>query len=213
MRLFYLDVLRVIATFLVLYSHLVIVGTYAVEIPGTILQSNNAYLPLIPANTQGLHKFGDMLYLVGTEPAVIGVVLFFTLTGYLSMHGRWKSDGKEYLKKRARRLYPTAILSTIIAVAVLHLQGIQFTILQYIGSFTLMYPIIQVAPILVVGWFLVVELIYYLILSLFAERLSFKSIVIFDGFILFLSYIWLLGGSDNLLQIVYFLKYIPIIFI
>ncbi len=211
----WLDLIRFIAAFLVYYGHMVSVATYAPSIPEAISESNSSLLPMLPSET---HVMDELEYLLShflfAQTAVIGVCLFFLLAGYLSVDSKKRYTTRQFLFGRAVRLLPVLWIVTIICGVTLHyVQGIDFKPIEYIAQMTLTSPLIGIRGIVAgVVWTLYTEVIYYLIISI-PKHLDLWFIAIFDAIIVFFIFAWHLTGSGNLLQIVYFLKYIPIIFI
>lgn len=211
----WLDLIRCIAAFLVYYGHMVTVATYAPSVPEAISETNNHLLPMIPVGTHGM----DGLELFFTrflhaQTAVIGVCLFFFLAGYLSVDSQKKYTSRQFLFGRAVRLLPVLWIVTIICGVTLHfVQGIDFTPIEYIAQMTLTTPLIGIRGIIAgVVWTLYTEVLYYLLITI-PKQINLRYIAIVEVIIVLFIKAWHITGSGNLLQIVYFLKYIPIIFI
>lgn len=210
----YLDYIRVFAVFLVLYGHFVTVGSYATSIPMVVSKSNEIKLPIIPVETHIMEWIE--LFVVKNfkiQTAVVGVVLFMILTGYLSIDSREKNTGKYFIVKRFIRLFPVLFMTTFIAGIVYFLhQGVVYGILQYLATFTLLYPILQYEPIMGPVWVLCVEFIFYLLL-LHIKKFKIINLLIINGIILFMVFLQYEHQSTYLVTALYFLKFVPTILI
>lgn len=210
----YIDYIRIIAVFLVLYGHLICVGTNNITFPEIISKNNEKYLPLIPPGTHHLYFIERILYTYfNTQTAVVGVFLFFILTGYLMAMSRYKYTTRNFLINRVLRLFPILLLTIIISGFLLFtVQGIKYDWHNYISTLLLIYPFVQIAPVLGVLWTLIVELIFYLIIS-HVKKMDFKFIVIFNLVVILLIVFNKSLNSINLFSLIYYLKYISIILI
>lgn len=210
----YLDLIRTIGVFLVMYGHLVTVAMYSPTIDVVISEDNNYMLPMLDSTKPAIDsleilfgKFG------GVQTAVVGVVIFFMLTGYLSVDSLKRYGGKEFIKNRIIRLFPGIWIATIIAILISFLtQHITFDMLQVIGQLFMLYPLIQVSAMFGVAWTLAVELFFYVVIAHF-EEVSYKCIIIVNFFVAMATLILYKTQSSNMNQIIYYIKYIPIILI
>jgi len=210
----WIDYIRVIAIFLVLDGHFISVGSFATAIPNVIASNNDINLPIIPSITHNMWKldtfFVDKLH---TQTAIVGVVLFLILTGYLSVNSRNKSTGKEFILKRAIRLYPVLLIATLLSGLIAYIdQNITFNILQYISTSLLVHPILQHNPVIGAVWVLCIEMIFYLIL-MHISKINVKMIAIINAIIIILVLCQFQSNSFILSTILYFVKFIPIILI
>jgi len=162
-RIASLDLLRFISVILVMYGHFVLVGGGATVIPGVI--ADGIALPLIDNSIWGFWKFETLLVeTFHTQSAVLGVTLFFMITGYLIPTMRERYSRKAFLVNRCLRIFPVLIAGTLIIGLFLHFaQGIDFPLSSYLGSWTLSYLIFGVVPVSGVLWTLIVEVIFYVI--------------------------------------------------
>ncbi|MCI8512968.1 MAG: acyltransferase [Lachnospiraceae bacterium] len=165
----YLDFIRGIAVLLVMYGHLISVGTGALEIPETINQINNVYLPILPSDSHNLWKF-DVLLIQGaaTESAVTGVFLFFLLTGYLIPDSLKKyANPVRFLINRFFRIFPTLWVCEIIVCIVLYIsQGISFSSIRIMSTMFMLYEFFGVPAISGVLWTLSIELFFYILCAI-----------------------------------------------
>lgn len=84
----YLDWIRIIAVFAVLYGHFANAGSWATQ-EATVF-SEKYILPINDGMTHKAWLVDSFLARFGTASAVIGVVLFMWLTGYLTAMTREK---------------------------------------------------------------------------------------------------------------------------
>ena len=91
----YLDLIRIFAMFLVLYGHLVNGASWVTEFPSVF--SNEYHLPINDGMTHKAYILDALLGRFNTASAVIGVILFFWLTGYLTAMTRERYTGKVFL--------------------------------------------------------------------------------------------------------------------
>ena len=165
-KLFYLDILRILAVFLVIYGHFISVGMRATEIPNII---KDAPLPLLQPNCLENFEF-FLINVFHTQTALVGVSIFFLVTGYLMPLMMKKYTRLQFLVNRAFRIYPTLIISSIIiGIAVYFSQGIVFSLKNYLATMTLTLPIIHTNTMVVVIWTLIVEVIFYFICAIIGK--------------------------------------------
>ena len=161
-RLFYLDIIRVIAVFLVMYGHFVSVGMFAKTIPFIINDKYNATLPLLKEN----FLFDFEIFIIEnfhTQLGVIGVSLFFLVTGYLMPVMLEKYSRIQFFINRFFRIFPVLIVSTFFTGLLLYFtQDITFSFFSYFTTLTLSYEIFQSIPLIPVLWTLVIEYLFYI---------------------------------------------------
>jgi len=146
-RFAYLDVLRLIAVVLVMFGHFVSVGGGATVIPGII--SIEYPLPLIDSSSWGMWKFEVfMIETFSTQTAILGVTLFFLVTGYLMPVMTERYSRKGFLVNRFFRIFPVLFVAMIVlGIFVGATQEIKFDVSSYLASWTLTYPIFGVVPV------------------------------------------------------------------
>jgi len=158
----YLDILSLLAVMLVMFGHYVLVGGGATEIPGII--NIDTALPLIDQTKWQMWKFEIFLIeTFSTQTAILGVTLFFIITGYLMsmMLDRYTRLG--FLVNRFFRIFPVLIVAMIvIGLFVGVTQGISFGLPSYVTSWTLTYLVFGMVPIVGVLWTLVIEVLFYI---------------------------------------------------
>jgi len=208
----YLDFIRGIAVFLVLYGHLVGTGTWASTIPDVINDLNNVNLPIIGSNTQNLYWFSSFLYTSGSvETAVVGVFLFFLLTGCLIPDSLERYPNPvAFLINRFFRIFPTFwVCMIVLCIVVYTFQGITFSITRIIATMTMMYKILSIPVISGVLWTLSIELFFYVLCAI-VRKFTFKKIYLILLVTLILIY-FCPSGNYHIDGIVTDLKWISIV--
>jgi peptidoglycan/LPS O-acetylase OafA/YrhL len=108
-----LELLRFLAALAVVYGHLVWGGTYETDLSFFV---GSAEFPLVPANTQSLWMlqkvFGGVFR--GAPITVIGVAVFFLLTGWLTPDLLQRNTRAGYLVNRCFRIFPALVVSTLL---------------------------------------------------------------------------------------------------
>lgn len=214
MRSKYLDLIRSIAVFLVLYGHLVIVAMYSPVVNDAIAETHNDILPMLDQGNSVIDYLEFLFWKLRAETAVVGVVIFFLLSGYLSVSSIEKYSGRAFLKNRMIRLAPGLWVATILSILIVSLiQGVSFSWYRVLGQMFMLYPIIQVGGVLGgVTWTLGVEILYYIIVA-HVKKIDFSFCVIVNIIVAIIIELYHITGSANLDQILYYLKFIPIILI
>ncbi|PJI46919.1 MAG: hypothetical protein CTR55_20460 [Pseudomonas sp.] len=174
----WLDMIRLISILLVIYGHFASVGGFAPEIPGII--SPEVTLPLMNGPQIAFLNFDIFLInTFSTQSAIIGVALFFMVTGYLMPAMMDRYSRKNFLINRFFRIFPLLIASTLIVGAYLWLtQGIKYGFPSYLASWTLTYSVLALPPVMGVLWTLVVEVAFYLIAALTGRFTASKLILL-----------------------------------
>lgn len=156
-----LDLLRFIAALLVVYGHLVWSATYATDIQNLVGSGN---LPLIPENTHYLWKlqyyFGKLTY--NSHITVIGVAIFFLVTGWLTPDMMAKYGRTSYLINRFFRIIPLLVFATLLCAAILMaIESTPISPMSLIGSSTTFSRELGVVLLLPVVWTLAIEIKFY----------------------------------------------------
>jgi peptidoglycan/LPS O-acetylase OafA/YrhL len=191
-RLAQLDLLRLGSVALVMFGHFVMVGGGATRID--LIIADGVPLPLVDASTWGLWRFEVFLIQTfKTQAAVLGVTLFFIITGYLMpmMLERYTRTG--FLINRCARIFPVLVVGTAAIGLFLWIsQGLTFSVSSYFGSWTLAYEVAQVAPVTSVLWSLVVEVIFYFgafLLGRFTiHRLLFAQTILLAAILIYVKF-------------------------
>lgn len=161
-----LSICRFIAMILVMYGHLIEVGQYAVEIPG-VIDGVMPHTIIDPVNFK-LQGIGSFLFsCLKTQSAIVGVVVFFILTGYLITFTLEKYNRIEFIVNRFFRIYPTLFIATLLWGGIAFVsQGLTFSPLQYFSQITLLYQVLNVDCFMGVLWTLTIEVFFYAIAAL-----------------------------------------------
>lgn len=211
-RIQFMDILRTLAVLLVMWGHFIMVGTFATSIPGIIANNN---LPILNQNKQGLWKFeGWLVNYFHTQTAIIGVLLFFLITGYLISQMQERYSPINFLINRFFRIFPTLGFCIIINGIFVYLtQGISFKFISYLASITLIYNFILVPPIMGVLWTLIIEVIFYLLAS-FIKKFDIYKLIAMYAFILLTIILCSKYKNNNILfNFAYNMKYIAFILV
>lgn len=180
----YLDLLRIFSVILVMLSHFVGAGSWAQVIPGVINPDLTA-LPLIDATQWSAYLLESFLFeKLQTQPAVLGVSIFFLITGYLMPIMCDRYSRKNFLLNRFFRIFPTFIAAVaMIGIFLFITEKITFGVESYLASITLTYQWVGVVPVMGVLWTLVVEVIFYFI-AFFIGTFTFKKLVLVQSTLL-----------------------------
>lgn len=180
-RLEHLDLLRLIAVALVMFGHFVSVGGGATVIPGVV--SENFTLPMIDQSKWQLWKFEVlMISKFSTQTAILGVTLFFLITGYLMPVMMDRYNRSTYLVNRIFRIFPVLFISMlVVGLFVGATQGVYFSLSSYLASWTLTYPLLGVTPVAGVLWTLIIEVIFYVCACLIGKFSIYKLFLLQVG--------------------------------
>lgn len=203
-NLAWLDIVRLLSILLVIYGHFASVGGFAPNIPGII--SPNVQLPLMNGPEHPILNFDVFLInTFTTQSAILGVALFFMVTGYLMPAMLERYSRLNFLINRLFRIFPLLIASTLIVGAYLWLtQKIEYSITSYVTSWSLTYLLFKKPPIMGVLWTLVIEVVFYFISAAIGKftvfKLMFTQVIILAFIMLSASsseyYIGLLGKNS-----------------
>lgn len=182
-RFLAIDIVRILAVLLVVYGHFVSVGGGATTIPGVVTESTK--LPIFDYTLWSVWSFEVFLIeKFSTQTAILGVTIFFIVTGYLMPVMMERYSSIQFLINRFFRIIPLLIVSMlIIALFVNYTQNIVFTLKSYIASVTLSYLFIGVVPIVGVLWTLIIEVIFYLITAIIG-KFTFEKLILLQVIIL-----------------------------
>lgn len=166
-RLAYLDLLRVLSIILVMAGHFVLVAGGAQVIPG-IINPKIIMLPLIDSTQWRAYLIEVFLIeKFATQLAVLGVSLFFLITGYLMPMMCDRYSRKNFLLNCVFRIFPTLFAAiAMLGIFLYFTQGITFDAKSYLASMSLTYLWVGVVPVAGVLWTLVIEFLFYLIVAL-----------------------------------------------
>ena len=164
-------IVKIIAALLVSWGHLIGTSTWQNEsVWGVITQIEGT--SLLPSDTHVLWKVEAFFYgLLHVEAAVIGVVLFFLMSGFFLPRLQEKhnvpSQMPRLLISRMKRIYPVTIVCTIVVGLIAYLlQGIKFRAIDYISTALVIPTITRAQATMGVLWYLMVLMFVYLLLSI-----------------------------------------------
>lgn len=205
----FLDLYRLLAMLLVMWGHIIGVSAYATEsynvIQGTLEKPMVNATGLIPL------KVDDWLYyILNTQTAVLGVVMFFICTGYLVAGMMERYSPMEFLTNRVLRIFPTLAVCTITNGIILYLsQGFTFKVNEYLSTIFMYYQWTLEIPIMTLLWTLSVEIVFYLCAALL-RKFRVWNIVMFYGIIIASMLVsgWISqSGMPRLYNLCYDLRY------
>lgn len=101
----------------------------------------------------------DILFIIGR----VAVVVFFLMTGYLSVSSRRKRSGKQYLFNRFMRMYPVYWLLLVLAYAVSS-GGISFK--RFAANLTLFEEFMGQEPILGGSWMMPMQVCFFIFIAI-----------------------------------------------
>lgn len=182
-RFIAIDILRVIAVYLVFYAHFIFVAGHAKSIPD--VTTNAAALPIFNAVGLSVTEFEIFLIQIfSTQTGILGVSIFFIVTGYLMPAMMERYTRNEFLLNRFFRIFPVLFASMLISMLFLYVtQDKTYSLASFMSSVTLSYLVLGVVPVVGVLWTLVIEVIYYAIQSIIG-KLSFNKIFVLQAFII-----------------------------
>jgi peptidoglycan/LPS O-acetylase OafA/YrhL len=178
-RQYGLDLARFIAAYLVLFGHYIFGGTFGVDSVTRQWVGKEEHLPLLNKAEQSAWMID--FYLLGnwnTATAIIGVALFFLISGWIVPPMLHRYSRSQFLLNRIFRIFPMLIVAVLAATSIqycfgdrssLHLSAVLSTLTltnQFTGSPT----------VLGVVWTLIVEFKFYLLLVLLG-RLNYSKIL------------------------------------
>lgn len=210
-RLAHLDVLRLISVALVMYGHFVLVAGGAKVIPNII--GPTVALPLIDESRWKAYLFEVFLIeKCSTQAAILGVSLFFLITGYLMPMMCDRYSRLQFIVNRLFRIVPTLVVGVVaLGIFLQQTQGIVFSLSSYLASITLTYEYLEITPVAGVLWTLVIEMIFYF-LAFLVGRFTLGKLVFVQGALLalvcagFLSkgqtLVWLIGYQARYLLMI-----------
>jgi len=158
-----LELLRLGAALSVLYGHLVLSATFATDLASYVGQVR---LPLIPKDTHFLWTFGSVYgLLTGGNVTIVGVAIFFLITGWLTPDMMKRHKRKAYLINRFFRIMPLLVFATLLSALIIFLGGgtTPITFSGVMGTATTTYREIKTPVILPTVWTLAIEIKFYLI--------------------------------------------------
>lgn len=159
-RFVFLDVLRTIAVCLVVYSHVVGIWLHQHHVTSGFGSFAEGFLAHPLNLTLNLGNFG--------------VVLFFLVSGFIVTHTGFTERPRQYAIKRFLRIYPMLVVTVLLSAALfsVHLHPLTTgTAAATVSPVTLLtnasllnYLLTPMVVLVDVGWTLVIEVLFYVVL-------------------------------------------------
>ncbi len=192
-----------------MWGHFVSVGGGALVIPG-VINPNLTALPLIDSSQWRAYLFEIFLIeKFSTQSAILGVSLFFLITGYLMPVMCDRYSRINFIVNRFFRIFPTLIAAMVMLGIFLYVtQKITFDAKSYLASISLTYLWVGVVPVAGVLWTLVIEVLFYFIAFLIGNFTVRRLIVIQSTLLVIVLlgvlyrdhyYVWLSGYQARFL--------------
>lgn len=204
-----LDLARVLAAYMVMSGHLVFGGTVATQRPYSDWAGVNEPLPLLSHNS--LWRFDS--YLLGTYHsalAIIGVSLFFLISGWLMPPMLKKYSRSFFLLNRFLRIFPMLIIAVLLAAAIQYYGGDSTTLDKgnVLATATLTTRLTGKSLTLGVVWTLIIEFEFYILLFVLG-KLTQRKILISCMVIVTATYLYALLNrqASPILTDLYFILY------
>ena len=185
----YIYIVRIIAAFLVSWGHFVTVGCYNENsIYGVISNIPNGIL--LPVSTHSLWKLEGFFYArFQLEFGIVGVALFFLVSGYLIPHLQEKYNPPErmpmLLFRRMERIYPVTFICVIMVGLTVYISSaIRYPLRNYVESVLVSGTFTGTEMTMGVMWYLQVLMFLYVICTL-VPKIDIKNLTYVYG-ILFL---------------------------
>lgn len=183
-----LDFARLVAAYLVLFGHFVLSGTFNI-IDRTWTGGNEA-LPLLDKASHFLWM--PDIYLLEharTASAILGVALFFLISGWVVPPMLARYSKLKFLTNRFFRIFPMLFFAVFLAAIIQYFFGDRssLTIFSVISTGTLSNQITGQPVSLGVIWTLIIEFKFYILLALVGRFNYTKILIIAFAFFLLLA--------------------------
>jgi peptidoglycan/LPS O-acetylase OafA/YrhL len=166
-----LDLARFLAAYLVLFGHLVLGGTFDTDIP-YLWVNKQEMLPLLDQTKQSLWSIDFyLLTKFHTASAIIGVALFFLISGIVIPPMIDKYPRSFFLVNRIARIFPMLICAVFFAAILQYFSGdsTKINLWDVISTMTLTNQFTGKTITLGVVWTLLVEFKFYLLLCVLGK--------------------------------------------
>jgi peptidoglycan/LPS O-acetylase OafA/YrhL len=206
-RYFYLDVLRVIAVALVVYGHIVSVGTFAPSIPDI---GYSGGVPLLPLNNYYMFDHYLAKWFGGVLSGDLGVVMFFMATGFLMPMMMEKYPRRDFLVNRFFRIFPTFWAASLVVAAVLMVTSpLVFDLGDIADDAQIMW---KTKIIRGVAWTLRIEIYFYLLMAV-VGRLDIRKLLCLQAAFLALFFFFGKVSGAHWAGLSGFMRFVPVIFL
>lgn len=177
-RQYGIDFARLLAAYCVAFGHLAFGGTFAVDEVYQRWTLKGVVLPLLDREKQSLWM-ADYFLLVNwrTSAGIIGVGLFFVISGWVVPPMLKKYSTSQFLMNRVFRIFPMLIVSVLVAAVIQYSFGNRdaFSGLAVLSTMFLLNDVTGHPYSLGVVWTLIIEFKFYLLLALFGELTNKKT--------------------------------------
>ncbi len=209
-----IEIARLFAAYAVVYGHFVWSGTFDAVFVRDLIESSEK-LPLLSATGNNLWKLQDIFGKLfgGAHITVIGIALFFLISGYLTIPMQNRYTRAKYIVNRLFRIYPMLLFSTLMVVIIQYwLRGNEYhiTLYDYFGTATTFSKEMGTVLINPVVWTLAVEIKFYILSMIVGKWTVFKLLIIN---ILIILIIWVSGYIQWLKPVAHDLHFISFILI
>ncbi len=161
-----LDLARIVAAYMVMAGHLIFGGSVATGRPYSDWAGKSEALPLL--NNNSLWKLDNyLLGAHGTALAIIGVSLFFLISGWLMPPMLKKYSRPLFLLNRFLRIFPMLVIAVLLAAVIQYYGGDKTTLDKagILATATLTTTLTGKPLTLGVVWTLIIEFEFYLLLA------------------------------------------------
>jgi len=209
-----LDLARISAAYLVMFGHLTFAATVSLGRPFSDWAGANESLPLLTKEGNWLWQINNYLLSdYGTATAIVGVSLFFLISGWLMPPMLDKYGRSIFLVNRFFRIFPMLIFAVFCSAAIQYYLGDRktFDMAGVLATATLTTDIFGRDMTLGVVWTLIIEFEFYLLLALLGTVTQ-KKILATSAIIMIISISSLLFGIKPkvVLADLYFIVYMLI---
>lgn len=198
-------------------GHLVSTATWATDIYGVIAGTFSDHI--LPSENHVLWKAETLFYdYFHIQFAVVGVVIFFIISGYLLVLGQEKFQQRkiislEFIGSKILRIYPALILCVVCnGVLVYFSQGIRFLPQEYLATATLTFGFTHFSSTMGVLWYLQVLMCFYLVFAVI-QRFDMGKVLVFYAFIVGVIFLGLKTQNFYILTAAWLFRYASVILI
>ena len=159
--------------------------------------------------------YGDRLYprwmLVWHLQGALCVNVFFVISGLVIMiSAQAAPSGRQFLLRRASRLYPAFLICMLFTVLVKYTQGIHISIIEFLGNLTMIPNILNVTPIAGAYWTLSHEWSFYAMVAVLFAVVRRNCMAIMVSWVAISAVMQLAASDNNALNIVANVGFAPL---
>jgi peptidoglycan/LPS O-acetylase OafA/YrhL len=185
-RQYGIDLARVSAAYMVVFGHLIYGGTVGAD--GTWAGPSQP-LPLLDKHGQSIWKIDAYLSQNwGTASAIVGVSLFFLISGWLIPPMLRKYSSREFITNRVLRIFPMLFCAVLLAAAIQYQCGNRAALRWHdvLSTILLANQITGAQSTLSVLWTLIIEGKFYVLLAVVGV-VDYKKLFGVSALIVFLN--------------------------